>query len=159
MSNPHFANPENWHAAGSMVGFRPREPRHTAGRELESLAVHIRDHRLRELPMSERTLEAHYGTFVLSQARRTESEARRLALDLSYGAAPQEARILGHGARLYEHGPEPDPDDIDGRMPAVVTWSDGDLFFLVASGELSTATLVRIAMSLYESPGGSSSRS
>ena len=83
---------------------------------------------------------------MLSQARRSRREARRLALDVSYGADPQDVQIAGHAARLYEHGPE--PDDTDGRMPAVVTWSDGELFFLVASGELSTETLVTIATSL-----------
>lgn len=155
MTNPHFATVESWKAADPMLGFRPREPGETAGQGLQSLQIHIRDHRHRELPIGGRTLEAHYGTFVLSQARRSESEARRLALDLSYGAAPQEARVAGHDARLYEHGPEPAPDDIDGRMPAVLTWSDGELFFLVASGELSTTTLMQIATSLYESPARS----
>ena len=40
-----------------------------------------------------------------------------------------------HTARIYELGPEPGPDDIDGRTPAVVTWHDADLFFLVGPQE------------------------
>ncbi len=158
MTNPHFATVESWQAAHAMLDFRPREPAETAGRRLQSLRIHIRDHRLRDLPVGGRTLEADYGTFVLSQARRSRREARRLALELSYGADPQEIRLSGLAARLYEHGPEPEPGDIDGRMPAVVTWSDGDLFFLVTSGELSTETLVTIATSLCEVPGPSGSR-
>jgi hypothetical protein len=67
---------------------------------------------------------------------------------VSYGADLQDAHVTGHAARLYEHGPETEPDDTDGRMPAVVTWSDGELFFLVASGELSMETLMKIAASL-----------
>lgn len=148
MTNPHFATAASWKAAHAMLDFQPREPAETAGRQLQSLRIHIRDHRHRELPIGGRTLEAHYGTFVLSQARRSRREARRLALDVSYGTDPQEVQVAGHAARLYEHGPEPEPDDTDGRTPAVVTWSDGELFFLVASGELSTETLVKIAASL-----------
>jgi hypothetical protein len=49
---------------------------------------------------------------------------------------------------IYELGPEPAPDDIDGCSPAIVTWYDADLFFLVASNT-SSDELVRIAVSLY----------
>ena len=86
---------------------------------------------------------------MLSQARKRTDEARRLALDVRYGSAGQERQIAGHGARIYELGPEPAPDDIDGRTPAVVIWHDADLFFLVASDAMSSDELVRIAISLY----------
>ena len=52
-------------------------------------------------------------------------------------------------ARVYERGPEPPPGDIDGRSLAVVTWHDADMFYLIASDELTTDELVRIATSLY----------
>ena len=109
----------------------------------------MRDHKLRELSINDRTLEAHYGGFVLSQARKGTDEARRLALDVRYGSAGQGGQIAGHAARIYELGPEPVPDDIDGRSPAVVTWHDADLFFLVASDTMASRELVRIAISLY----------
>ena len=51
---------------------------------------------------------------------------------------------------MYELGPEPPPDDIDGRSPSVVTWQDGDMFYLVASSTLSSDDLVRVAVSLSE---------
>lgn len=44
---------------------------------------------------------------------------------------------------------QPAPHDPDGRSPAVVAWHDGELFFLIASGELPSDALVRIAESLY----------
>jgi hypothetical protein len=137
--------------------FRPLEPRLTAGPTLQSIRIHIRDHKLRELPIADRTLEAHYGAFVLSQSRKGAAEARRLALDVSYGPAPREARIAGHQARVYELGPEPPPDDIDGRSPSVVTWHDGDMFYMMASGAMSSHDLVSVAVTLYEArkPAGS----
>jgi len=132
------------------MAFRPLEPAHTAGLGLQSIQIHVRDHRLRELPIEERTLEAHYGGFVLSQSRRGPNEARHLALDVSYGRAPREAQIAGCTARVYERGPEPPPGDIDGRSPAVVTWHDADMFYFIASGEMTTDDLIRIATSLYD---------
>ena len=60
-----------------MLAFQPLEPAYTAGRRLRSLRIHVRDHKLRELPIHDRTLEADYGPFVLSQARRGVDEARR----------------------------------------------------------------------------------
>src|SRR4030095_9785991 len=103
-----------------MLSFRPLVPKYTAGLRLQSIQIHVRDHKQRDLAIGERTLEAHYGSFVLSQARKGEQEARRRALTLSYGPAPREARIGGHDARVYELGPEPEPGDIDGRSPSVV---------------------------------------
>ena len=137
--------------------FQPLEPRHTAGLRLQSIRIHIKDHKLRELPIDKRTLEAHYGAFVLTQAQKGADEARRLALNVPYGPSAREGRIAGRAARLYELGPEPSPDDIDGRSPSVVTWHDGHMFFLIASSELSSDDLVRVAVSMYTSrkPGGS----
>ena len=130
--------------------FQPLEPRHTAGLRLQSIEIHVRDHKLRDLPIADRTLEAHYGAFVLSQSRKGATEARRLALDVPYGPASREARIAGHSARVYELGPDPPPDDIDGRNPSVVAWHDEDMFYLVASSTLPSDDLVRMAVSLYE---------
>jgi len=51
---------------------------------------------------------------------------------------------------VYELGPEPPPDDIDGRNPSIVTWHNGEMFYLIASDKMSSGELVRIASSLYE---------
>lgn len=147
--NPHFTGVESWTGAEALVDFPPAEPGHTAGFTLQSLRIHVMDHHERELPIAKRTLEAHYGGFVLSQARPGAAEARRLALEVSYGAEALEASVAGHQARSYESGPEVEPEDVDGQMPAVVVWPDGDVFFLIASGELDRGVLIRIAASLY----------
>jgi hypothetical protein len=149
-SNAHFETARSWEEARGMVAFQPLEPAHTAGLRLQSIQIHVRDHKRRELPIEDRTLEAHYGGFVLSQSRKGAEEARRLALNVSYGRAVRDARIAGRDARVYELGSEPAPGDIDGRSPAVVTWHDADMFYLIASGEMSADDLVRIALSLYE---------
>jgi hypothetical protein len=148
-SNPHFQTAPSWKAARALLTFRPLEPGYTAGLRLQSIRIHVRDHKLRELSIKDRTLEAHYGGFVLSEARRDVEEARRLALDVSYGAAGQPTQIAGHPGRVYELGPEPPPDDIDGRMPAVVAWHDAELFCLIASDTMSSDELVNISVSLY----------
>ncbi len=148
--NPHFETAATWKAARAMLAFQPLVPKHTAGFPLQSIRIHVRDHKLRELSVGDRTLEAHYGGFSLSQARRGENEARRLALDVSYGRTGRDAQIAGCAGRVYELGPEPEPDDIDGRSPAVVVWHDAAMFYLVASGEMSSDALVRIAVSLYD---------
>jgi hypothetical protein len=147
--NPHFETVPSWKAARAMLTFEPRAPCYTAGLRLHSLRVHVRDHKLRMLSVSERILEAHYGAFVLSQARRGGGEARRLALAVPYGSGGRDGRIAGRPARIYELGSEPEPDDIDGRSPAVVAWHDADLFCLVASATMASDKLVRIAGSLY----------
>jgi hypothetical protein len=98
--------------------------------------------------IQERTLEAHYGQFVVTQSRRT-PEARRLALDVSCGRTPQEASILGRPARVYELGPEPPLGDVDGRSPAAVAWHDGAMFYFLASDEMTADALVRIALSVH----------
>jgi hypothetical protein len=50
---------------------------------------------------------------------------------------------------VYELGPEPAPDDVDGRSPAVVAWHDAELFFLLASSETTADALVTIALSVH----------
>ena len=85
----------------------------------------------------------------MSQSGPGPAEARRLTLETSYGRNPIEAQLLGREARIYERGPEPDPDDIDGSMPAVVTWHDGAVHHVVASAELGTTEQIDIAMSIY----------
>jgi hypothetical protein len=149
-SNPHFEEVDSCKAARSKLTFDPIAPKRVAGFHLHSLRIHVRDHRLRELPPGDRTLEAYYGSFTLSQARKGASEARRLALDVSYGAGGRGGVIAGRAARIYELGPEPLPDDIDGRSPSVVTWHDAEMFYLIASGEMPAADLVAIAESLYK---------
>jgi len=150
MSNVHFETAASWREAGKMLTFEPVQPRQTAGFKLQALRIHVRDHKRRELPAGVRTLEAHYGGFVLSEARAaSRTEARRRALDTSYGAEGRDVDVGGHAGKAYEIGPEPEPDDPDGRMPAVVTWSDGEMFYLVASGELLADLLLRIARSVY----------
>lgn len=148
-TNSHFETAASWQAARALLSFQPLEPSNTGGLELVALRIHVRDHKNRELRVEDRTLEAHYGGFVLSQAWKGTSEARRLALAVPYGQGAQEARILGREARVYEPGPDVPPDDIDGRSPAVVTWCDGEMFYLIASGELATDLLLEIATSMY----------
>ncbi len=145
----HFQTVESLVAARSWLTFVPLEPKDTAGLRRRSIRIHVRDHKRRELPPARRTLEMHYGRFVVSQSRPGAEEARRLALDVSYGRAPGEVRIAGHAGRVYQLGPEPPTDDIDGRSPAVVTWHDAGMLHLVASTELSADELIRIAASLY----------
>jgi len=147
--NPHFEAAESWEPAAAEVAFIPRQPQYTGGHARRSIRIHVRDHKLRLLPVSERTLEAHYGAFVLSQARSGRVEAERRTLEVSYGRESKEATISGRPGRIYELGPDPGPDDIDGRNPAVVTWHDDEMHYMVASAELSAGTLLRIANSLY----------
>jgi hypothetical protein len=157
-NNQHFASVPDLAAAGEMLTFKPLEPMFTAGLERQGLRIFIRDHKMRDVAVADRSLEAHYGRFVFSQSRKGVDEARRLALDVSYGREPREAIIAGHAARAYERGPEPEPDDPDGRMPSVVTWHDGEMFFLIASGEMPVEQLVPIAASIYDPRQDSRSR-
>jgi hypothetical protein len=145
----HFETVVSWEAASALLTFEPRVPRDTGGLPLGSLRIHVRDHKRREIPLANRTLEAHYGRFSLSQSRKGEPEARRCALDVSYGQSPFAVRIAGKDGRAYPLGPEVPPDDIDGRSPAVVTWADGDMHYLVASAELAVEELMRVAASMY----------
>ena len=148
--NEHFHTVPTWAEARTLLEFEPRQPRDTAGRALQSLQVHIRDHKRRALAPDGRTLEAHYGAFVVSQSQPGSEAARRCAIETSYGLRKREGTIAGHDARIYELGPAPPADDIDGRSPAVVTWHEGPAFFLIASSELPAAALERIATSMYD---------
>lgn len=145
--NPHFESLADWTDAVPWMGFEPRVPSETLGRRLESLAVFVRDHKMREVPVGRRSLEAHYDGFVWSQSQPGEAEARLAVCETSYGSDPRTGSVGRHEARVYELGPEPPPDDIDPRMPAVVVWWEGARFFLVASDTLSAAALVRVAES------------
>jgi hypothetical protein len=78
---PHFTAARSWEEAEASLTFRPVVPKDTAGCTLTSLQIHVRDHKGRELPKADRTLEAHYGRFVLSQSQKGGAEARRQALD------------------------------------------------------------------------------
>src|SRR5262245_43574561 len=149
IGNPHFATATSWDATLALVTFIPRVPKATVGMAPPVLRVYVRDHKLRAVPVGERTLEAHYGRFVFTQSRWTPEEAQRLALDVSYGRAPQEASILGRPARVYELGPAPLADDVDDRPPAVVAWHDGAVFYVLASCEMTADALVMIAMSVH----------
>lgn len=149
--NQHFDTVADWAKAGDLVDFEPRRPAFTAGFAIQSLAVHVMDHRKRRLPVSARSLEAHYGGFVIDQKRASSAaEANRLALSTPYGPTPVTVRVAGQEARSYALGPVPDPGDFDGRSPAVVVWHDGELVYLVASDQLDEETLLRIAVSLYD---------
>jgi hypothetical protein len=146
--NPHFAAVGSIDEAETLLTFRPSIPTFTAECELDSIAVFVMDHRRREVPVGDRTVELHYGRFVVSQQCPGPSEARRLALDVSYGPDPIDLQVSGVAGRGYDLGPEVPRDDIDGRSPAVVVWAGADRFNLVASSELRLDVLIEIAGSL-----------
>lgn len=152
--NPHFVSVDSWEAAASMVGFEPRIPEFTVGCTLSSLTVWVKDHKLRDVSQAERSLEAHYGRFVLAQSQPGRSEAARLALETSYGSSFVPVTVTGREGRAYPLGPPPDPDDIDGRAPAVIVWADGARFYLLASTELEADALLQVAGSLRETQHG-----
>lgn len=116
---------------------------------MKSLRIHVRDHKLRELRIDERILEAYYDTFAFSQSRRSPMDARHAALDVRYGRDPQPLWILGREGKGYELGPVPEPDDIDPRSPSVVAWADGEMFYFLASGQLPLTALIDVAASIY----------
>src|SRR5207248_8244131 len=72
--NPHFETARSWKAAQELIAFTPLEPKYTAGLRLRSIRVHVRDHKMRELAVGDRTLEAHYGQFAISQIRQPAAE-------------------------------------------------------------------------------------
>lgn len=149
-ANPYFEAAASWDEARQRLSFEPIEPKDTAGFELEALRIQVADIDHGELAPDNRSLEAFYGGFVLTQAEKGVVEARRWALEVSYGPDPDPVTVAGHPGMGYDLGPEPPPDDIDPRMPAVVTWHDDDRFFLLASATLETERLLDIALSLYE---------
>jgi len=147
--NPHFAWAADWDEARNLVAFEPRRPRYTLGHELRSLAAFVMDHKMRRLAVEDRSLEAHYGAFNVSQCRKGAAEARRWAVEMRYGAAPKPVVVAGREGRMYDLGPVPPPDDIDPRSPAIVVWHDGDMFYMVASDQLESDRVLEVAESLY----------
>ena len=149
--NPHFKSASDWKQAATLISFEPRRPKFTARFSLSSLSVYVMDHRKRQISKNRRSLEAHFnGGFVLDQKKASSAnEAKRMALSTGYGPSAETIQIAGHEGRSYELGPEPPPDDPDGRMPAVVAWHEEDLFFLIASTQLKAEVLLRVAESMY----------
>jgi hypothetical protein len=145
----HFQPVADWQAAAGLLAFVPRQPAYTGGAVLRSLQVFVRDHKQRELPVAERSLEAHYGAFVFSQSLHGETEAQRLALNERYGQFPREISVAGRSGRRYELGPAVPADDPDGRTAAVVVWHDAGRFYLVASTTLEADELAAIAASVH----------
>jgi hypothetical protein len=154
--NPHFEKVASWKAARKLLDFEPLVLENTKRQRLQSLYVYVRDHKQRELPAGNRSLEAYFDGFVFTQKQATTAEAHRLALSTSYGLEGRDTQVATHPGRLYELGPVPPPDDIDGRSPAVVVWHDGRMFYLIASTEKTAAELLQIAQSLYGPPSKSS---
>lgn len=148
--NPHFQSVGAWSEAAALLTFEPAVPADTAGHALESLAVFVRDHRMRELPPEDRSLEAFYAAFVFAQSRHTPARAREAALTTPYGLDARPVAVGVHEGRGYERGPDPPPGDPDPSMPAVVVWHAGEMFFLLASEVLDVAALLRIARSVPE---------
>jgi hypothetical protein len=146
--NPHFESAASWQEAAELLAFEPAVPGQTGGRALESLAVFVRDHRMRELAIEERSLEAFYAGFVFTQSCHSRERARDAALSTPYGADPKPIAVGEHEGRGYERGPEPAPGDPDPVMPAVVVWSVAEMFYLLASEELAVEELLTIARSV-----------
>ena len=148
-AGPAFESAGSLKEAAALLAFEPIVPAETAGCTLDAIRVHVRDHKGRDVPSDDRTLELHYGDFVVSESRKGEAEARHWAIEVSYGQSFREILVAGRKGRAFDLGPEVPPDDIDGRSPAVVTWYDGELFFLVASGNMPAESLQRVAESMY----------
>ncbi len=144
--NPHFRPVANWEEAARILGYTPKVPARTAGAELQSLRIYVRDHKLRDVPAEQQSLEARYGEFVFTQVRCSEKEALRQTVEVVYGSDAEKALINGCEARVYELGPEPAPGDIDPRSPAVVVWCEGEMFYLLASDSMKLSELIRIAL-------------
>ena len=149
MRAEHFWTVESWQEAAALLDFVPRPLPEISGRPLLKLEIYVRDLK-RDLPISDRILEARYPGIAFAQSKKDLAEARRQALDVRYGQDPQPVLVGGNEGRMYELGPEVPPDDVDGRSSSVVAWADGPIFYLIASGDLTLTTLVPIAQSLYE---------
>lgn len=139
-----FVVVDSWAAAAALLVFRPRAPRDTGGAAVRERRVFVRDHRGRALPAAARTLDADYGAWAFSQSQHTADEARRLVFERSYGASSTPVTLASGPGRAYAPGPAPAPDDPDGRMPAVVVWHDGPLFFCVSSQDVPLERLIAI---------------
>jgi hypothetical protein len=135
-----------------MVSFSPLVLRAPAGRPLKALRVFVRNNRGRWLPKTERTLDAFFEGFAFGQRQYPAKEARRRVSEFMLGRGPVDALIGGCEGRVCELGPEIAPDEIDGRNPAVVVWSDGPMFYLITSSSMSLADLLPIAEALYSDP-------
>lgn len=144
--------PANLAEARAHLSFEPRVPRSTGGRALEGVRIFVRDHKKRELRIDDRTLELRYAGFGLSQQRKGVAEARKAALETSYGRTPRPADVAGHAGRMFDLGPPVPADDIDGRSPAVVAWADADVLFFLSSDQISADELLVIARSVYAYP-------
>ena len=151
-SAEHWLMPTNLEEARAHLSFEPRVPRSTGGRALEGVRIFVRDHKKRELPVADRTLELRYAGFGFSQARKGVDGARKAALEAKYGPSPRPADVAGHTGRMYDLGPEVPTDDIDGRTPAVVAWADEEMLFFLSSEEISADELLVIARSVYAHP-------
>ena len=108
-TNPHFESVATIAEARAKLSFEPREPSFTRGVKASGLRIHVLDHKRRELTVEQRSLEAYYPGFVVTQAWKGRAEARRLALEVCTAASRGPPGIGTHDARLYELGPVPRP--------------------------------------------------
>jgi len=154
--NPHFLSVSSWDEAATHLAFEPRRPRLRDLAE-PALSIYVMDHKKRPLPIGRRSLEAHYADFHLGQTRCGRAEAKKRALRLRYGMAPEPADVAGHEGRAYELGAASWPIDDDGPPPAVLTWHDGEMHFVLASYSRPVRSLRPIADSMYPRGGGSGS--
>ncbi|MEZ5559522.1 MAG: hypothetical protein R3E86_13385 [Pseudomonadales bacterium] len=144
----HFKAVASCRAARDLLTFEPVAPEMLGGCRRRSMYVFVLDHRQRHVAVPERSFEAHYDTFVLTQTRRSIEQARHPVLAVSYGRDGADTRIGTLAARVYELGSVPPPDDIDGQSPSVVSWHDEGVCFLLASNELRSAQLLDVAREL-----------
>ncbi len=150
LENSHFKSATSWRVATEKLNFKPLVPRKNFRHNLKSLRIYVRDYKMRELPIDDRSLEAYFESFVFTQAQKIDAnEAKRQTVKVPYGSFGREVFIAGHVGRAYELGPEPPADDIDGRSPSVVVWHNGNMFYLLASDEMFSNDLVKIADSIY----------
>ena len=98
--NPHFEKVASWKAARKLLDFEPLVLGNKKKRRLQSLYVYVRDHKQRELPTGDRSLEAYFDGFVYTQKQSTTAEARRLALSKSYGLEGRDIQVATYPGRL-----------------------------------------------------------
>ncbi|MDH4307798.1 MAG: hypothetical protein OEZ14_12405 [Acidimicrobiia bacterium] len=146
MTNPHFEVFGTPAEAASVLEFTPVIPRWTDGCELVAVSVFVMDHTMRVLEPAERTLELHYGDFVVSQ-QATEN-GRRLAHETPYGRQRRTGTARGLEISIHDLGPPVEEQDPDGREPAVVTWEENGVFCLVASSTWPADELLRVIESM-----------
>ncbi len=100
--NAHFVTIGSWLEVETATGFPPLVPTETLGRPLQALRLFVRDHKMRQVPRDQQSLEAHYGAFVLSP---TEASTGNTVWFRSGGLlrAPRvsgEQPCASHGARF-----------------------------------------------------------